>query len=270
MGSTVPGMGADQLRRRARRWRGSLIGVSAVDVATGRWLGQDRRRGTVIGLATTPVNVGLGLLFQVPFLMVVPPLRAGLVIVASSAVRALEVSDRTRRPRRRMGRRSRRDAGRLDGAGYDAAVVARWRWVLVPMVVVVAGCLPQPPHPPCPERCHFFTGRVSGRLRRDVAECGHDLGGGGGRQALDGERADRLPATTYLASQAVPIFGLVELSGHDHGSARPFSASLPTNPNQSGWSSTPTRPAVGDGRGWAMVDGVAGVDGMFMTHRPPY
>ena len=28
---------------------------------------------------------------------------------------------------------------------YDAAMrVARWRWVLVPMVVVVAGCLPQP------------------------------------------------------------------------------------------------------------------------------
>ena len=34
----------------------------------------------------------------------------------------------------------------MDGQGYDAAMrMARWRWVLVPMILVVAGCLPQPP-----------------------------------------------------------------------------------------------------------------------------
>ena len=82
MGSTVPGMGADQLTPVGTALAWLLIGVSAVDAATGRWLGQDRRRGRVVALATTPVNVGLGLLFQVPFLIVVPPLRAGLAIVA--------------------------------------------------------------------------------------------------------------------------------------------------------------------------------------------
>ena len=34
----------------------------------------------------------------------------------------------------------------MDGQGYDAAMwMARWRWVLVPMIVVVAGCVPQMP-----------------------------------------------------------------------------------------------------------------------------
>ncbi len=80
MGSTVPGMGADQLTPLGTALAWLLIGVSAVDAAAGRWLWQDRRRGTVVGLATTPINFALGLLFQVPFLIVVPPLRAGLVI----------------------------------------------------------------------------------------------------------------------------------------------------------------------------------------------
>ena len=82
MGSTVPGIGADQLTSLGRALGWVLIGVSALDVATGRWLWQDRRRGRVIGLATTPVSLGLGLLFQLPFLIVVAPLRAGLVIFA--------------------------------------------------------------------------------------------------------------------------------------------------------------------------------------------
>ena len=80
MGSTVPGMGADHLTPMGTALAWVLIGVSVVDVATGRWLWQDRRRGTVVGLATTPASFGLGLLFQVPFLLVVPPLRAVLVI----------------------------------------------------------------------------------------------------------------------------------------------------------------------------------------------
>jgi hypothetical protein len=80
MGSTVPGMGADQLTPTGTALAWVLIGVSAIDAATGRWLWQDRRRGRVIGLATAPVTFGLGLLFQVPFLIVVAPLRAGLMI----------------------------------------------------------------------------------------------------------------------------------------------------------------------------------------------
>ena len=83
MGSTVPGMGADQLTPVGTALAWLLIGVAAVDAAAGRWLWQGRRRGSVVGLATTPVNIGLGLLFQVPFLIVVPPVRAGLMNVGS-------------------------------------------------------------------------------------------------------------------------------------------------------------------------------------------
>lgn len=83
MGSTVPGMGADQLTLPGRALAWMLIGVSAVDVVTSRWLWQDRHRGSVIGLVTTPVSLGLGLLFQLPFLIIVAPLRAGLVIADS-------------------------------------------------------------------------------------------------------------------------------------------------------------------------------------------
>jgi hypothetical protein len=83
MGSTVPGMGSDQLTPLGGALAWLLIGVSAVDVATGSWLRQDRHRGRVIGLATTPVSLGLGLLFQLPFLIVVAPLRAGLVFAGS-------------------------------------------------------------------------------------------------------------------------------------------------------------------------------------------
>jgi hypothetical protein len=83
MGSTVPGMGADRLTQMGTVLAWLLIGVSAVDVAAGRWLWQDDRRGRVVGLATTPVSLGLGLLFQLPFLIVVAPLRAALVIFDS-------------------------------------------------------------------------------------------------------------------------------------------------------------------------------------------
>jgi hypothetical protein len=83
MGSTVPGLGADRLTAMGTALAWLLIGVSVVDAAAGRWLWQDRRLGTVVGLATTPVSFALGLLFQLPFLIVVAPLRAALVIVDS-------------------------------------------------------------------------------------------------------------------------------------------------------------------------------------------
>ena len=83
MGSTVPGMGADRLTPTGTALAGLLIGVALVDAAAGRWLWQERAIGRVVGLATTPINIALGLLFQVPFLLIVPPLRAALVIIDS-------------------------------------------------------------------------------------------------------------------------------------------------------------------------------------------
>jgi 4-amino-4-deoxy-L-arabinose transferase-like glycosyltransferase len=59
-----------------------VIGVSAVDAVTGFWLWKGNRRGKVVGLVTTPVTFGLAVLFQLPLLLVVAPLRALLLIVA--------------------------------------------------------------------------------------------------------------------------------------------------------------------------------------------
>ena len=83
LGSTVPGMGEERFTTLGRTLAWVLIGVSAIDVATGTWLWQDRRRGRLVGLATSPVSFGLAVLFQLPFLLVVVPLRAILVLVGS-------------------------------------------------------------------------------------------------------------------------------------------------------------------------------------------
>ena len=83
LGSTIPGMGEERLTTLGRTLAWVLIGVSAVDVATGTWLWQDRRRGRSVGLATSPVSFGLAVSFQLPFLLVVVPLRAILVLVGS-------------------------------------------------------------------------------------------------------------------------------------------------------------------------------------------
>ena len=83
LGSTVPGMGADQLTPTGTTLAWVLIGVSALDAATGIWLWQGRARGTITGLVTTPVSFILAVLFMLPFVLVVVPLRALLVIFSA-------------------------------------------------------------------------------------------------------------------------------------------------------------------------------------------
>ena len=46
-----------------------LTGTCALDVVAGTWLWQGRRRGAVLGFATTPVQLGLGAGFLLPFLL---------------------------------------------------------------------------------------------------------------------------------------------------------------------------------------------------------
>jgi hypothetical protein len=80
LGSTVPGMGSDHLTSLGQSLAWVLIGVSAVDAATGLALWQGRPSARFVGLASTPVTFSLGALFQVPFLLIVPPLRALLIL----------------------------------------------------------------------------------------------------------------------------------------------------------------------------------------------
>lgn len=51
-----------------------------MDVVAGIWLWQGRRRGAWLGLATTPLALGLGAGFALPFLLVGAPIRALLVL----------------------------------------------------------------------------------------------------------------------------------------------------------------------------------------------
>lgn len=60
-----------------------LTAVSILDVIAGIWLWRGQRRGAILGLATSPLAFALGVGFAVPFLLIVPPLRAALVLSAA-------------------------------------------------------------------------------------------------------------------------------------------------------------------------------------------
>ena len=57
-----------------------LVGVSALDVLAGIWLWKGRRRGLLLGLATTAPAVGLAVGFALPFLLVGVPIRICLAL----------------------------------------------------------------------------------------------------------------------------------------------------------------------------------------------
>ena len=65
----------------------TLVGLCAVDVVAGIWLWQGRRWGAWLGLATTPLAVGLGLGFALPFLLIGAPIRAWLVFAHRRSLR---------------------------------------------------------------------------------------------------------------------------------------------------------------------------------------
>ena len=64
-----------------------LVGVSALDVITGTWLWQGRRRGAWLALATSPFALILGAGFALPFLIVGVPIRAALVLAGRRSLR---------------------------------------------------------------------------------------------------------------------------------------------------------------------------------------
>jgi hypothetical protein len=57
-----------------------LVAVCALDVLAGIWLWQGKRRGARLGLATTPLASSLGIGFALPFLLLLAPIRAALVV----------------------------------------------------------------------------------------------------------------------------------------------------------------------------------------------
>jgi hypothetical protein len=59
----------------------ALAGVCGLQMVAGAWLWQGRRRGAQLALATTPLALGLGAGFALPFLLLGEPINAALVVV---------------------------------------------------------------------------------------------------------------------------------------------------------------------------------------------
>jgi hypothetical protein len=65
----------------------ALVGTCALDLLAGAWLWQGRRRGAVVGLATSPVTFVLAAGFALPFLLAAVPIRAALILAGRRSLR---------------------------------------------------------------------------------------------------------------------------------------------------------------------------------------
>ncbi len=65
----------------------TLAGLCALDVTAGVWLWQGRRRGAMLGLATTPAALALGAGFALPFLLAGVPIRVALILAGRRTLR---------------------------------------------------------------------------------------------------------------------------------------------------------------------------------------
>jgi hypothetical protein len=65
----------------------ALVAMCALDVLAGIWLWQGKRRGAKLGLATTPVVLLLAIGFALPFLLLMAPIRAGIVLAGRHRLR---------------------------------------------------------------------------------------------------------------------------------------------------------------------------------------
>lgn len=65
----------------------TFVGVCALDIVAGVWLWKGRRRGATLGLATTPVALGLSAGFALPFMLIGIPIRVALVLAGRRSLR---------------------------------------------------------------------------------------------------------------------------------------------------------------------------------------
>ncbi|HEY8870656.1 MAG TPA: hypothetical protein VIM30_14880 [Candidatus Limnocylindrales bacterium] len=88
LGGPYPQIGTERLTPLGWALAWLLVGLSGVDVLVGRWLWQGRRRGAVVALALAPLSFVLGRLFALPYLLVMAPLRALLVLMSWRQLRS--------------------------------------------------------------------------------------------------------------------------------------------------------------------------------------
>jgi len=82
LGSTVPGMGEVRLTPVGRALAWVLVGASVADAAIGVLLSSRRSGARRLAIVMAPITFGLAVLFQLPALLVVAPLRVLLVAIA--------------------------------------------------------------------------------------------------------------------------------------------------------------------------------------------
>ena len=88
LGGPYPQIGTERLTPLGWALAWLLVGLSGLDVLVGRWLWQRRRRGAVVALALAPLSFVLGRLFALPYLLVMAPLRALLVLMSWRQLRS--------------------------------------------------------------------------------------------------------------------------------------------------------------------------------------
>ena len=154
--------------------------------------------------------------------------------------------------------RHRRTLG-LDRRGYDAAMrVARWRWVLVPMVVVIAGCLPKPPAPDLPQS---LLSVYSGKDGQPTLTVQTPPAGQTGQDLAAALRASG--PTPMFRGRAVPVFGVMDCHGD------PECVGGQGGPARTVW--VVLYPDCTDGTGdfgWALVDAQRGADDEYTWTAP--
>ncbi len=131
--------------------------------------------------------------------------------------------------------------------------VARWRWVLVPIVVLVAGCLPQP----TPDLPASFLEQFSGRNGNPTFTVQPPPAGVTGQDAVAAIRAGS-PGPMTLG-RAVPVFGRMNCQGDPE--CVPGPGGRPGGQTRTVWvvlypdCTDPT----GNDIGWVVVDAVRGL-----------
>jgi hypothetical protein len=83
MSGPFEGLGAERFSMLG--W--AFVAVCALDTLAGIWLWQGRRRGTTLGMVTSPLALILGVGFALPFLLVSIPIRLGLTWAGRASLR---------------------------------------------------------------------------------------------------------------------------------------------------------------------------------------
>ena len=146
------------------------------------------------------------------------------------------------------------DADQLNGRGYDAAMrVARWRSVLVPMVVLVAGCLPQP----TPDLPASFLERFTGRDGDPTFTAQPPPAGQTGQDVAAAIRAEN--PGPMPRGRAVPVFGRIDC--YDDQECVPGPGGRPGEPARTVWVVLypDCTDSTGNDIGWVVVDAVKGL-----------